>query len=453
VKILFDGSTFDQMQTGSFNFSLKLLRDFIRVTNGNSDIRVYTTRKGKFVLSEKLSESESESIKIKKTFPHKKVITTLHPFLMHPLTRTIFLLLCILLLFLGGFRLPSTLKVIFEVITSLYLLLFLDEFVSTAFSRVVKKNKKTVFSRMVDFFVRMLKKPKISFKGEPVCEIMIWRGKFRYKNSFKLGCILDITPVILPSTHAPVTIEEFRDRITYYEKYGNAVLTISESSRTDIMNHTKFKKEDIYVLPLDVDDVFKKSNYNFNVIKNLSIPKKYILCVSTIEPRKNLRRLIRAFELLKQDVKYSEYKLVLIGPKGWDYDFDQFLLTTDVYHEIICTGHVPTEELPALYHFASVFVFPSIYEGFGLPVLEAMRSEALVVSSKSSSMPEVLGERGIYFNPFDTLELLHKIKYALSMTDKEQKAYRMYSSRRAKQLLQNDHVGNLMQWFEAQISR
>jgi len=251
----------------------------------------------------------------------------------------------------------------------------------------------------------------------------------------------------LPSTHATITIEEFSNRITYYENFGNAVLTISESSRIDIVNYTKFKIKDIYVLPLDIDDVFKRSHYNFNIVKKLSIPDNYILCVSTIEPRKNLRRLIKAFELLKQDLKYSEYKLVLVGPKGWDYNFDQFLLTTDVYNEIICTGHVSTEDLPALYHFASIFVFPSIYEGFGLPVLEAMSSEAFVVSSRSSSMPEILGDQGLYFNPFNTLDILNSLKYALSLSEKEKKTYRIYSSKRAKQLLTNDYIENLRNWI------
>lgn len=447
MKIFFDGSTFDQMQTGSFNFSLNLLKGLLRGAYGGSDIRVYTTRRGKSALSAKLSESESGSITIRRTFSLKRALTVLHSSLMNHLGYSTFLIICVLLLLHGVFRHSPVIGAIFEVITGLYLLLLLDEVVSSIISRLVKKNKKTGFSRLVDLFVNIWKKPKASKKREQVCEIMIWRGKFRRKNSFRVGCILDMTPVILPSTHATITIEEFSNRITYYENFGNAVLTISESSRIDIVNYTKFKIKDIYVLPLDIDDVFKRSHYNFNIVKKLSIPDNYILCVSTIEPRKNLRRLIKAFELLKQDLKYSEYKLVLVGPKGWDYNFDQFLLTTDVYNEIICTGHVSTEDLPALYHFASIFVFPSIYEGFGLPVLEAMSSEAFVVSSRSSSMPEILGDQGLYFNPFNTLDILNSLKYALSLSEKEKKTYRIYSSKRAKQLLTNDYIENLRNWI------
>ena len=126
-----------------------------------------------------------------------------------------------------------------------------------------------------------------------------------------------------------------------------------------------------------------------------------MLCVGVIEPRKNLRRLVRAFEMLKDDDAARDHVLVLAGPQGWDEGFGRFLMESDIYARIRTVGFVPLEHLPSLYHYASAVVYPSVYEGFGLPVFEAMSASAVVLASATSSLPEVLGD-GITFDPYRT---------------------------------------------------
>ena len=190
------------------------------------------------------------------------------------------------------------------------------------------------------------------------------------------------------------------------------IVTISDFSKKEINELLKVHQEKIKVIYLGCGKEFRIIN-ELEKIKNVKnkygINQRFILNVGTLEPRKNITTLILAFDTLKKK-KLIEHKLVLCGGKGWYYD-DIFRKIEDLRlnKEVIFTGYVPENDLPFLYNAADVFVYPSLYEGFGLPVLEAMSCGCPVVTSNVSSIPEVVGNAGILVNPSSFEELAQAI--------------------------------------------
>jgi glycosyltransferase involved in cell wall biosynthesis len=148
------------------------------------------------------------------------------------------------------------------------------------------------------------------------------------------------------------------------------------------------------------------------VRERYKLPEQFILHVSTIEPRKNLGRLLEAFEGLKRE--FPALKLVLVGKKGWLYEpFFEQLEASGLKNEVIFPGYVAEEDLPAFYQMATLFCFPSVYEGFGLPPLEALASGCAVVCSNASSLPEVVGDAGLLVTPTDTTAITEALRRVL----------------------------------------
>ena len=138
------------------------------------------------------------------------------------------------------------------------------------------------------------------------------------------------------------------------------------------------------------------------------LPEDYLLCLSTLEPRKNMQLLLKVYESLYREGKIRR-PLALAGRKGWK--IEQMLTEIQEHGEIpvTVTGFIEDEDLPAIYKMAKCFVFPSIYEGFGIPPLEAMAMGVPVISSDSSCLPEILGDGAIYFRDQDEEDLKRKI--------------------------------------------
>jgi len=192
------------------------------------------------------------------------------------------------------------------------------------------------------------------------------------------------------------------------------IIAVSESTKRDIVKFFRIPEEKIEVIYEGVSEIYKPvkdENLLKGTRRKYDIPPSspYILCVGTLEPRKNVARLIESFVYLKADGKIKQ-KLVIAGGKGWLYD-DIFRTVEKfkVREEVIFTGCVPEGDLPSLYSGADLFVYPSLYEGFGLPPLEAMACGAPVVSSDVSSLPEVVGDAGILVNPYEKEELAKSI--------------------------------------------
>lgn len=149
-------------------------------------------------------------------------------------------------------------------------------------------------------------------------------------------------------------------------------------------------------------------NRSLDVRHKYHLPEQYLLCLSTLEPRKNLPFLVEAYVELLGEGKI-DIPLVLAGRKGWK--MDEFLdrIEKEYRRKIIVTGFIEDEDLPYVYHMADCFIFPSIYEGFGLPPLEAMAVGTLTISSDAASLPEVLGNAAAYFKPDDKAALKERI--------------------------------------------
>ena len=155
-----------------------------------------------------------------------------------------------------------------------------------------------------------------------------------------------------------------------------------------------------------------------------SIPDgPYILSLSTLEPRKNIAQTIRCFVRLVEQEKINDLSLVLVGAKGWDFDsiFEEIAASPKIRDQIIITGYAADEDLAPLYSAAMMFVYPSFYEGFGLPPLEAMQCGIPVITSNTSSLPEVVGEAGIMVDPQDTDELCQAMLKIYNSADVRQK--------------------------------
>lgn len=190
------------------------------------------------------------------------------------------------------------------------------------------------------------------------------------------------------------------------------IITISDFSRKRIMSKLHYNENKIWLVYCGIDDRFLNFQKNEEraecVVSRYKLPDKYILSLSTLEPRKNLGLLIKAYSELLKEGKIN-FPLVLAGRIGWKIEKLMNSIDADVKKSILFTGFVEDEDLPYLYSGAELFVFPSKYEGFGIPPLEAAACGALVLSSNSTSLPEALGNNAIYFKNDDVNDLKNKI--------------------------------------------
>ena len=210
-------------------------------------------------------------------------------------------------------------------------------------------------------------------------------------------------------------------------------MTISENSRDDIVRIFKVPAEKIRVVHLGVEEKFRSPEMSTEQIRRkYALPQKFILYVGNLKPHKNVQCLIEAYEALPAQMK-EEYRLVLGAPRSDKYfpDIEKIVREKKLAHQILFTGFIEEKDLPSLYHMSSLFVFPSLYEGFGLPPLEAMACGCPVVSSNTSSMPEVLGDAALFFNPYDIEEMSLAIRKMLEDEDLRKK-YRQKGLARVK---------------------
>ena len=187
-------------------------------------------------------------------------------------------------------------------------------------------------------------------------------------------------------------------------KRADAVVTDSEFSRSEIIKYFPQYRDKVEVVPCGVDcDMFKPVQDRSIIEKvkaNHNIKGKYFLYLGTLEPRKNLTRLVKAYEILSRR-KEDCPLLVLAGGKGWLYDeiFEE-VNKSGLGDKVIFTQYIPGEEICPLMNGAEAFVFPSLYEGFGMPPLEAMACGTPVIVSGSASLPEVVGDCGLIVDAY-----------------------------------------------------
>lgn len=195
------------------------------------------------------------------------------------------------------------------------------------------------------------------------------------------------------------------------------IIAISESTRRDIVHFLKVPSSKVEVIYCGVDDQFRPLEdraevERFRAAKGL--PDRFLLYLGTLEPRKNVERLVDAYALLRRD-GITSHKLVLAGAKGWLYDrIFARVRELGLMEHVQFASYVPYPELPLWYNAADIFIYPSLYEGFGLPPLEAMACGTPVVTSSVSSLPEVVGAAAVTVDPLDTGALAAAIAEVLS---------------------------------------
>jgi len=209
--------------------------------------------------------------------------------------------------------------------------------------------------------------------------------------------------LFLHSRHHPRSrLLALRLLLPHVARRATAVITVSHHARQDLMRVLQLPAEKIHVIHEAAPDGFQplvdpiqrrqlRARYN--------LPEQFVLFVGTMEPRKNLKRLIRA--VAQQRQRGCDTRLVLVGPNGWliNGSLDEEIETLNLQDAVQNLGYVPQEDLPGIYSLATIFAFPSLYEGFGLPPLEAMACGTPVLTSRDSAMAEICGEAALLVDP------------------------------------------------------
>lgn len=224
----------------------------------------------------------------------------------------------------------------------------------------------------------------------------------------------DMSVVLMGRTHPPLRRIKHRLFLLPSLRKSKMLITVSESSKKDIERLAHINPERIRVVYPGVSTFFSPLPRN-GFRAGMTLPDSFVLYVGTIEPRKNLTNLIKAYALVHREIGRH---LVIAGARGWLYD-DTFALVEKLGlgDRVVFVGYVTDENLRQLYNLADLFVYPSLYEGFGFPPLEAMACGCPVITSNVSSLPEVAGQAALQVDPRNVEALAEGISRVLSDRD------------------------------------
>lgn len=194
---------------------------------------------------------------------------------------------------------------------------------------------------------------------------------------------------------------------------ADSIIAVSKSTKEDIVRHWKIESNRVHAIASGLDKQFEPIGRNnpalLAVKEKYALPYKFILFLGTLEPRKNIAMLVRAYEILRRQAnngKSAQHKLVLAGLTGWKSEsINREIQKNRFRKDIMRIGHVEEGDKAAVYSLCSLFVYPSLYEGFGFPVLEAMGSGAPVITSHTSSLPEIVGSGALLVDPIKPVEI------------------------------------------------
>ena len=234
--------------------------------------------------------------------------------------------------------------------------------------------------------------------------------------------IHDLSFEHLPETFKRRSRAQLRLTVRRTARKAALIVTLSEFSRRDIIETYAVDPERVIVTPAAAPALFKPivdETELEKVRERYGIGTNYLLSLGSIQPRKNLMRLIEAFQWLRKSRPDDKPpQLVIAGKRGWlDEEVFRAAQQDGLNESVRFIGYVPEEDLPALYSGAMCFVYPSYFEGFGLPVLEAMQCGAPVIAGNQTSLPEVAGDAALLFDPFDTRALGEAIARVIDHPD------------------------------------
>ncbi|GGG26117.1 hypothetical protein GCM10011344_28530 [Dokdonia pacifica] len=293
----------------------------------------------------------------------------------------------------------------------------------------------------------ILRKHKVDAVFEPA-----HFGPFNLPKKIKrITFIHDLTPIILPEYHrwhSQVLQRIFLKRIL---KNTHLVFTNSKNTSKDLEQYYPFTKGKSKVLLLGKDSRFQPSQ-NKDLIHSFGIELPYFLSVGTIEPRKNLVRLLKAYTIFMNETSIP-YNLVFAGGLGWKTENFKKELAIHPYREHIkILGYIKEEELPIVYSHASALIYPSLYEGFGLPILEALACGTDVICSNTSSLPEVAGAVAHYCNPESVDEIKEQMIKISQFSLTEQKINSQKNIEQAQLFSWEKHADSFINTIERLIT-
>ena len=233
--------------------------------------------------------------------------------------------------------------------------------------------------------------------------------------------IHDLIFHLFPEYHKKLNYYYLNWAVPLFCRRASAIIAVSEASKRDLIKHYNIDPAKIHVVLEAASDLFAPPTpaQVDEARQRYNLPNRFLLHLATIEPRKNLDRLVDALVQLRQQM--PDLKLLLIGSKGWLYeDFFARLERDGLTNVVISPGWIPDADLPAVIAAASLAVQPSLYEGFGLPILEHMACGQVVAASNASSFPEVGGEAAAYFNPENVDEMVSVIGRILTTPEEYQ---------------------------------
>ncbi|MEO0091183.1 MAG: glycosyltransferase family 1 protein [candidate division WOR-3 bacterium] len=231
--------------------------------------------------------------------------------------------------------------------------------------------------------------------------------------------IHDLSSFIMPKTYSYLRRKYYQQIIYTSLRSADFIITDSESSKRDLLTYFNVAKDKIKVIYCGLNEIFLKSPSieSTRIVRNkYRLPDEYIFTLGVLEPKKNTQRLLWAYTQLKTSLK-SLPPLLISGSRkyGWkNRSFFRMVKELNLIDSVIFTDFVEQKDLPSVYSCACLFVLPSLYEGFGLPVIEAMACGVPVITSNVSSLPEIAGNAAILVNPYDVNEIAQAIKNVLS---------------------------------------
>ena len=298
--------------------------------------------------------------------------------------------------------------------------IFGDEQYLRKYIKIDKDNFRVVHKRFKNRIIRVLweyfifpfelKKLKIDILHSPNYITPLLKFGFKI-----ILTIHDLTFLLFPEKYTITKRWLFGKMIPVFIKKSDKIVAVSENTKKDILKFFSIPDDKILVTYESYPEY-----YNFSIdrskaediLNKYGIERNFILYVGMIEPRKNIISLLKAFVELDKDL---ELDLIIVGKKGWYFkEIEKYMenaINLRLKNKIMFTGYIPEHELKYFYRLALMFVYPTLYEGFGLPPLQAMACGTPVITSNISSLPEVVGDAAIKINPDDLGELKNSIKW------------------------------------------
>lgn len=233
-------------------------------------------------------------------------------------------------------------------------------------------------------------------------------GLSKKTDCLAISTIHDLIPYIMPETVGRGYLKKFISQMPLIIQNSDKIITVSEFSKKDIVRIFDVPEEKIEVTHLAADHIFSPLDKNYaktSIAEKYNINDDFILYLGGFSPRKNVRSILVAFSRIYKNLS-NNYKIVVLGPSRDEHcSLTKLANSLSIGDKVHFTGFVPHEDLPLFYNAAKLFVYPSLYEGFGLPPLEAMSCKCPVITSNVSSIPEIVQDGAMLINPLDSDEL------------------------------------------------